>query len=266
MKIKDPDLAFLYVSDNSDIKDFVSYLLPSKSKDLGNMVTHITSELQHNKSFMECYDAGGDLHGFLGDIIKEFQLYGGDTFANTGRRLFGNKKRDSLEGVPYREILRDVCKQMKCEYDENKDLESIESLLMETVIRKILTDKNIKDNDIAEIAKSANVKVAGGKEVMIGALITAFRAGGFASYQMSVIVVNAISRAILGRGLTLAANAGLTRALGVFMGPVGWVLTAVMTGIDLAGVAYRITIPSVIQIAFMRQKFNQETYQSRRNG
>lgn len=262
MKIKDPDLAFLYVAENSDIKDFVAFLLPSKSKGLGNMATHITSELQRNKSFMECYDMGGDLHGFLGDIIKEFQLYGGNTIANASRRLFGN----SLEGVSYREILRDVCRQMKCEYDENKDLESIESLLMETVIRKILTDKNIKDTDIAEIAKSANVKVAGGKEVMIGALITAFRAGGFASYQMSVIVVNAISRAILGRGLTLAANAGLTRALGVFMGPVGWVLTAVMTGIDLAGSAYRITIPSVIQIAFMRQKFNQETYQSRRNG
>lgn len=260
MMIKDPDLAFLYVADNADIKDFVAYMLPSKKKGLGNMVTHITSELQRNKSFMECYDTGGDLHGFLDDIINEFQLYGGHTFANLARKAFHS------ENVSYREILRNVCKQMKCEYDENKDLESIESLLIETVIRKILTDKNIKDNDIAEIAKSANVKVAGGKEVMIGALITAFRAGGFASYQMSVIVVNAISRAILGRGLTLAANAGLTRALGVFMGPVGWVLTAVLTGIDLAGTAYRIIIPSVIQIAFMRQKFNQETYQSCRNG
>jgi uncharacterized protein YaaW (UPF0174 family) len=62
----------------------------------------------------------------------------------------------------------------------------------------------------------------------------------------------------LGRGLSYAANAGLTRWLSIFAGPIGWALTAVWTAIDLAGPAYRVTIPAVIQIAYMRAKMNYE--------
>ncbi|MDW2646713.1 ubiquinol-cytochrome C chaperone family protein, partial [Citrobacter sp. HN-141] len=41
---------------------------------------------------------------------------------------------------------------------------------------------------------------------------------------------------------------------GAFAGPVGWVLSSLWLLIDLAGPAYRVTLPSCIFIAYMRQK------------
>ena len=44
-------------------------------------------------------------------------------------------------------------------------------------------------------------------------------------------------------------------------GPVGWALTGAWTLTDVAGPAYRVTIPAVIQIALLRK-----TYQAEKDG
>ncbi len=59
-----------------------------------------------------------------------------------------------------------------------------------------------------------------------------------------MIIANAILKAILGRGLTIAGNAALTRTMAVLTGPIGWVITGLWTAIDIAGPAYRVTIPN----------------------
>ena len=38
------------------------------------------------------------------------------------------------------------------------------------------------------------------------------------------------------------------------MGPVGFVVAGIWTTIDLAGPAYRVTVPVVLQVAFLRQR------------
>ena len=95
-----------------------------------------------------------------------------------------------------------------------------------------------------------------GKQAFVATLQIAIKRGGFSAYRTAVIVANAVSKALLGRGLTLTANAALTRWLSIFAGPIGWGITALWTAIDIAGPAYRVTIPSVIQIAYMRAKMN----------
>lgn len=90
----------------------------------------------------------------------------------------------------------------------------------------------------------------------MAAVQSAIKLGGFASYKVAVIVANAVARALLGRGLSFAANAALTRWIGVFAGPIGWAVTIAWTALDIAGPAYRVTIPAVIQIAYMRVKAN----------
>ena len=89
---------------------------------------------------------------------------------------------------------------------------------------------------------------------MVGVFQTIFRMGGFKSYQLTLIVVNAVLKALIGRGLTLAGNVALTRTMAVLTGPIGWAITAIWTAIDVAGAAYRVTIPAVIQVAALRQK------------
>lgn len=83
---------------------------------------------------------------------------------------------------------------------------------------------------------------------------TGIRAGGFLSYQILLIGLNAVSRALVGRGLQFAANAAATRTLGVFLGPVGWVITGILSVPMVTGPAYRVTIPAVVQIAGLRRK------------
>ncbi len=87
----------------------------------------------------------------------------------------------------------------------------------------------------------------------MAALQLAIRQGGFVSYQIAVIVANSVSKMILGRGLSLFMNATLTKYISIFAGPIGWVITGLWTAIDLAGPAYRVTIPATIYIASLRQ-------------
>jgi len=65
-----------------------------------------------------------------------------------------------------------------------------------------------------------------------------------------------MARQVVGKGLTLVANRTLTRAISVVAGPIGWAVSAIWTAFDLASPAYRVTVPCVIQIAYMRQKLS----------
>jgi uncharacterized protein YaaW (UPF0174 family) len=86
------------------------------------------------------------------------------------------------------------------------------------------------------------------------ALQLAIKGTGFFAYRMAVIIANAVSKFILGHGLRFATNAALTRGVSVFAGPIGWVITGIWTMVDLAGPAYRVTIPCVAHVAMLRQK------------
>lgn len=176
------------------------------------------------------------------EIIDELQRYGGNTFANI---LRGGK------GVCYREILIDVAKKMKVYFNSKSSVEIIEMNLLQKVFIDAL--ENMTDNDLKEVMRDLDIKTTSiGKQAMIAAIQATIRAGGFASYKIAVIVANAIAKALLGKGLSLAANA----ALSIFTGPIGWAVTVIWTAIDIAGPAYRVTIPAVIQIAYMRAKYN----------
>lgn len=41
--------------------------------------------------------------------------------------------------------------------------------------------------------------------------------------------------------------------MSILTGPIGWAITAIWTAIDIAGAAYRVTIPAVIQVAYLRK-------------
>ena len=115
----------------------------------------------------------------------------------------------------------------------------------------------MSSEELKELAESMGVKNTSGitSQALTGVFQAIFRAGGFKSYQLTVIIVNAILRALIGRGLTFGGNIVLTRTLAVLAGPIGWVITGLWTAIDVAGPAYRVTIPAVIQVAVLRQKF-----------
>lgn len=176
-------------------------------------------------------------------IIKELSEFGGNSIMNLIR---GN-------GPAYKEILCDVCDKLKVNYNNNAKVERIENSLLE----KVLEDswENLSDSEREELLKVAsgkkNFSAAHGASSVL--FIGLFRAGGFASYKLALIIANAVTKAIIGRGLSLAINAGLVRSLAIISGPIGWLLTGIWTAVDIAGAAYRVTVPSIIYIVAMRQ-------------
>lgn len=160
------------------------------------------------------------------------------------------KKLIFSEEASYRDMLMAVCKKTKTPFNAKSSLERIENALLE----KILTDTWDKISDAEKAELLQGWQHHGDKGGLTATtMIAMFRTGGFVSYQLSVIIANTIAKTLIGRGLPFVVNAALTRGLSILSGPVGLTLATVWTIVDIAGPAYRVTIPAVIYIAALRQ-------------
>ena len=231
------DLAVLNEFTNDELEVLVELIIDKGS---------LTETLSVDDTYKACHP---DHICYVELIKKELTEFGGNTFMNIVRG----------EGVAYREILIDVCKKTKTPFNEKASLERIENALLEKVLEDAW-DK-MSDAEREELLKGG-AQNSGRGGFTVGALIAIFRAGGFASYQLALIIANTIAKAIIGRGLPLVANAAIGRGLALLTGPIGWVLTALWTALDLAGPAYRVTIPAVIYIAALRQVHQSEQYKN----
>lgn len=233
----DPDLEFLEQCASKDLNDLVYCITHDKDGS-----ARITEELTATAVYKRHHP---DHHQYWELIAAEVQCFGANSFATVFR---GGK------GVLYKEVLMDVCEKMKVNFNKDSSVEVIE----QNLLMKILKDsiEKMSATEVRQLAESMGVKNLNTitPEALVGGFQTIFRMGGFKSYQLTLIVVNAVMKALMGRGLTLAGNAALTRVAAAMTGPIGWVITGLWTAVDLAGAAYRVTIPAVIQIAFLRQK------------
>ncbi|HHF1625075.1 TPA: DUF3944 domain-containing protein [Haemophilus influenzae] len=233
----DPDLEFLSKCTDEDLNDLVYCLTHDKDGS-----KRLTEELTLSDAYKKHYP----YHSlYWEEIAAEIQCFGGNTFANMFR---GGK------GVLYKEVLCDVCDKMKVNYNKNSAVGIIENGLISKVLEDSL--EKMSPDEIRRLATELGIKNTQNitKQVLLGSFQTIFRAGGFKSYQLTVIVVNAVLKALIGRGLSFAGNAAATRVFAVLSGPIGWVITGLWTAFDIAGAAYRVTIPAVIQVAALRQK------------
>ncbi len=147
-----------------------------------------------------------------------------------------------------------MCNKLKVNYNKKSDT----TLIEENMLSKLLKDslEKMSEREIKELCDELGVKNTNklGKQALSTAALTLFRMGGFKSYQLALIVANAVIKAIFQRGMSLGANAALTRGLSILTGPVGWIITGVWTAIDIAGPAYRVTIPACILVTTLRLK------------
>lgn len=177
-------------------------------------------------------------------IVSELQRFGGNSLLNM---LRGGK------GVSYREIVRDVADHLNVDCPKEQDIAGIESAILMQVVAKSLEkmSDDEKQSFFAQFGMVYDGTIAG---VALAALARLVAGGGIASYHLALVAANAVARSLAGRGVTLGANAAFARGIGAFAGPIGWALTAIWSAYDLASPAYRVTVPCVVQIAYMRQK------------
>lgn len=180
------------------------------------------------------------------------QRYGGNSFMN----FFRN------EGVLYKEILCDACDHLDINYNER----SATSLIEQNMLSKLLKDslEKMSGRQIKELTHELGMtnidKVIGeNKQVLIASVLTLFKAGGSHSYALAVSVADAMVRQTLGHGLSsVVGKVALKKTLGILASPIGWVITGALVSINLAGPAYRVTVPACVLVATLRKKLKAE--------
>lgn len=176
-------------------------------------------------------------------IAQEIQGFGGNTIINLFR---------GGEGVLYKEIAIDVASHLGANYNDKQDISQIEGAILLKVVEKSM--EKMSEEEKKQFFDQFGVNYEGAGPVAMAAMIAVIKLSGHAAYKLSLIVANAASRALIGKGLTFAANRGLMQGVSMFTGPIGWAITGIWTAFDLASPAYRVTVPCVIQIAYMRQQ------------
>ena len=199
--------------------------------------------LERNKIFKEFYPEHQKYADLVADEIREF---GGNSFVNLVRRT----------GPEYKAIVCDVASKLRAPYNNKQDIETIEASILSVILEKALNhmDDEAKRKLLEEMGGKRNYDLTG--PALTAAFLGIFSAGGFKSYQIAFQVADAIAVFIFGRGLSLFANTALARWLSILTGPIGWAISGIWTAIDLAGPAYRVTIPAVVYIAMLRMKYN----------
>ena len=216
----------------------------ASNEELDVLVEIITPRVSENLTDHRLYQEFAPDHSRYSHVIaNEIREFGGNTFRNLFRG----------EGPEYIEVVRDVARKLDAPFGEHHGVVEIERSILTTVLVKALEEMSDEERRsfLSGTGKS-NLSFTGGVSAM--AVQGLLKAGGFTSYVLMLKVVNGIVVHAIGRGLPLVVNAALTRGLGVVLGPIGWIATGLWTAISLGDPAYKITIPSVVYVAWLRAK------------
>jgi uncharacterized protein YaaW (UPF0174 family) len=230
--------------------DLIGVLQAAEETDLAIISDYITDSGKGRISLdssvcaqLEASKRSGSLKQHTDILAQEIQEFGGNTIMN----FFRGK------GVPYSEIVEDVAQHFKIKFEEGESTERLETKILFAVAIKAM-EKMSPDEQRDFASNISGGRVLGVGPGVIATLQAAVLAGGFGAYMLAATVANATAKQLLGRGLTLAANGALMRGIGAFAGPIGWAVTVIWALFDLASPAYRVTVPCVLQIAYLRQK------------
>ena len=226
--MKDKDLFFLSNCSNEGLKllaDFLVYDTDGKKR--------LTEELSSTKMYNDAYHKN-EMHRIIPEIVDELQRYGGNTFLNLVRG----------HGVNYREILENVCKQLKVPFNKAASTELIEHYLLQQFL--IMSIDKMEEEDVHHLSDKLTKETF---KQQVGML----KAGSPMFIKLTtMLIANLATKFGLKQAAGLVAKFAGGRAFAVLTGPIGWVLASLWTAFDIAGPAYRVLIPCTITVAYLR--------------
>lgn len=234
----DSDLEILQHADNEMLAVLVDYL--THNRDGGRW---LTEQLTGNEAFIK---SNGNYQDVWQLIAAELQYFGGDTLANAVRG----------QGVLYRDILNDVCHKVGMKIEDSMiTTEELEKALIIKVFKN--SWKSMTSDEKASVKTELNIDLDKSDDISLE-VITDGISHGYFSYQVSMLIASSFANAILGTNIAILAGAagaiGASRLIGALAGPLGIIVTTLLTLPMLSGPAYRVTLPAVIQVAAIRQQ------------
>jgi uncharacterized protein YaaW (UPF0174 family) len=195
------------------------------------------------RNLLESHKQAGKLQQNWELLANELRRFGGNSIVNLFRRT----------GVGYSEILDDVAGHMKVKREKADGIEQLElKILMQVAVKAM--ECMPPEHQQAFVQDISGGKVTALGPAALAGLQATVAASGFSGYVLATTVANAVARQLIGRGLVPVGNAAVLGSIGIFAGPIGWAITAAWAAFDMASPAYRVTVPCVVQIAYMRQK------------
>lgn len=239
----DSDLEFLAKCKNEDLEMLVS-ILTIDPKDGQKRYTQSLIGSKGNQQHGENYCA------YWRDIAAELQTYGGNSITNIFR---GGK------GVTYCEILMDVCSKVKVHIDKEHSVEQIENAFLMKILENSLA--NMEQSELVKLAQELGEK---NKGIITASTVAALLQASIAKnpYQWSFIITLLLQNLGFKTGSIILSVTGgciLPRTLpiiGILAGPIGFTLSSLWLASDIAGPAYRVTVPACLYVAVLRQKYN----------
>lgn len=226
----DSNLKFMEKVSGEELEIFVDVLIKKGG------ITETLTKSKEYKTYQKDYKL------YLETIMDEYQKFGTNTVAN----MFGKPKS-------YKEILCDVSKKMNVKFDEDFSTSTIETLLLERILLDIW--ETLPAEEKAALRKEMKEKYGDIPRGDVPILIEVFRADGVDAYKILLMIEDALAIKTLGRGIKSAAKFALVRLFSSFLGgPISLVLNTYFAITDIAGPAYRVTIPCTLLIAAMRKK------------
>ncbi len=241
----DSDLEFLGKCSDEDLGDLFNLLTVDPKDGVGRLHETLTISDDY-KNYRRNYSL------YWKRIAEELQLFGGNTISNIFR---------GSSGVPYHEIASDVAKYLKISISKETSTEEIENKILEKFLVDVFGELTEEEKEeflhelkLGEVLEgktfsNTNLKTIGmsyiAKEI--------FRKGGFASYKLTMIVVNALWKSMFKKGLSLAVNKTITKSIGMLIPGLNILLNAWLVA-DISGPAMRITVPAVLLISMLRKK------------
>ena len=249
----DKDLCFLQFCPHEDLQQLTKVLTSS------NGTRRISELLTKDRRYADNRD---DLTKIWELVAAELQRFGADTVASLVR---GGK------GVCYAEILKEVAKRCSVKPIKSETTADLEVRVVVSLLEKALEKMSKKDaeeffreiqkdlppEEAAKFAEHARKGLdpkrwAAGS---VGAVLQiAISQGGFLSYKLTVVAANAVAKALVGRGLNMAANQALVRYVAMFAGPIGLAVNTLLAVPVVTGPAFRVTLPAVLVVAALRKK------------
>ncbi|MCK7198566.1 DUF3944 domain-containing protein [Enterobacter bugandensis] len=176
-------------------------------------------------------------------IAAEFQRYGANTLASLVR--LG-------QGVTYREILVDVCDKLDVNYNQKSTTETIELALLLKVLEKSLDQ--MTPEELTVFSRNMHLDLTNPTpQLILIAVQAAIRTSSLAALELATMLSASVITS-LGGIATWGTVVVASRALSVLAGPLAIALSSAWMISDIAGPAYRVTIPACIIVSWLRQQ------------
>lgn len=232
----DPDLNLLGQCSNEELQLLVSIL----TTDPHDGKTRRTETLTGTPEYRLM---APDHSRYWQQIAAELQRYGANTLASLVRMGMG---------VTYREILGDVCDKLDVNYNPDSSTETIELCLLMKVLEKSLDQ--MSQDELSAFSRNMQLDLTNPTpQLILIAVQAAIRTSSLAALELATVLSASVITS-LGGIATWGTVVVASRALSVLAGPVAIVLSSAWMISDIAGPAYRVTIPACIIVSWLRQQ------------